>query len=162
MFPVVKHLKPTGTDAMQLVQHAQALIQQGERQTETLNQTVSSVCQLKILTMNVYVLIDCTWGHHAVTHFSCINIIKHVPEHVIHFCTFEADQLLIVCLRTSQRCLWVGQPGPGSVQQRMWRSARGRVPVPASPRTAQLQLGRICRCKYKYHLISAMTSYMKT
>lgn len=31
MFPVVKHLKPTGTDATGLVQHAQVLIQQGER-----------------------------------------------------------------------------------------------------------------------------------
>lgn len=31
MFPVAKHLKPTGTDATGLVQHAQALIQQGER-----------------------------------------------------------------------------------------------------------------------------------
>lgn len=31
MFPVVKHLKPTGTDATRLVQHAQVAVQQGER-----------------------------------------------------------------------------------------------------------------------------------
>lgn len=29
MFPVVKHLRVTGTDASRLVQHAEALIQQG-------------------------------------------------------------------------------------------------------------------------------------
>lgn len=31
MFPVVKHLRVTGTDAPRLVQHAEALIQQGEK-----------------------------------------------------------------------------------------------------------------------------------
>lgn len=31
MFPVVKHLKPTATDATRLVQNAQEAVQQGER-----------------------------------------------------------------------------------------------------------------------------------
>lgn len=31
MFPVVKHLRVTGTDASRLVQRAEALIQQGEK-----------------------------------------------------------------------------------------------------------------------------------
>lgn len=33
MFPVVHHLKPTSTDATQLVQQARVAVQQGERQT---------------------------------------------------------------------------------------------------------------------------------
>lgn len=32
MFPVVKHLRPTATDATRLVQHAQVAVKQGERE----------------------------------------------------------------------------------------------------------------------------------
>lgn len=31
MFPVVKHIKPTASDATRLVQHAQVAVQQGKR-----------------------------------------------------------------------------------------------------------------------------------
>lgn len=40
MFPVVKHLKTTGTDASRLVQQAQVVIQQGERHKHTNTQTL--------------------------------------------------------------------------------------------------------------------------
>ncbi len=62
--------------------------------------------------------------------------------------------------RASQRRLWVDQPGPDSVQQRMWGPAWGCVHVPASPGTAQLHFGGICRCKYVLQFISARTFYL--